>query len=134
MKKLWLVTLFALSCTSSPDVRVDVSRGVPASELSFELTPGRSGKASAPVAAIQIASTDVRYRGQSRSAIWSIARRRDAPELPLPVKLRYGQVPPGFGDAGPAPVLTNGKYEVRVQSNGVWSSARFRVTDTNTIE
>jgi hypothetical protein len=134
MLRILFVPLVLLSCTRSPAVRVDVSRGVPSSELAITVSGVSQGEASAPVTVIQVASADVRYLGSTRDAIWSVARRPDTPDVTLPMILRYGEVPTGYGGGGPAPRLTNGKYEVRVQSQGVWTSVKFRVTDVNTIE
>jgi hypothetical protein len=130
-----LILALATGCSMRPAVRADVERGVPATELRFNLSATANAQTAPVVEQIQVSTRGVgRARGTQGHIEWALARQSGAPTLELPAVIRYGDVPQGFGSSGPAPVLANGQYELRVMANGVWSVAPFRVTGQNTIE
>ncbi|HEX2779373.1 MAG TPA: hypothetical protein VHM30_07730 [Gemmatimonadaceae bacterium] len=132
--RLALVCALALGCSTRPSVLGDVRRGVPAAELIIRLTAA-AGRTPAAVERVEISTRGVgRSRGTQGHVEWAIARQSGAPAMRLPAEIRYGTVPPGFGSNGPAPVLANGHYELRVMAGGVWSVTRFNVSDINVVE
>lgn len=130
-----LILALSTGCSMRPTVRGDVERGVLATALRIHVSATASAPTAPVVEQIQVSTRGTgRARGTQGHVEWSLARQRGAPAMELPAVIRYGVVPHGFGSSGPAPVLANGQYEVRVMSNGVWSVTPFRVTNQNTIE
>ena len=130
-----LLVLAALTgCSTGPRVRADVSRGEPAAQLSIRLFSSDSTLAPVPVDVVQINIRHSVRRAQAGEVLWAVALRPGTPALRLPALIAYGAVPKGYGSSGPAPVLVNGDYELRVNAGGVWTVTPFKINPSNVIE
>lgn len=131
---LLLVVAALSACSTGPRVLADVSRGGPAAQLSIRLSSSDSTLAPVPIDVVQINIRHSVRRGQAGQVLWAVALRPGRPALRLPALIPYGTVPDGYGSSGPAPLLVNGDYEVRVNAGGVWTVTPFKINPLDVIE
>lgn len=68
--------------------------------------------------------------GQQGTRLWMIGERASGAPAVNPVRVRYGEVPPGFESHGSAQPLTTGCYVARTGGSG---SVHFDITPTGMV-